>query len=469
MTQTGERDTEQPHDRSLMTDSVAPRPVMIDLFAGAGGMSLGFEAAGFDVFAAVEYDPVHAATHRYNFPQTEVLCRDIRTVSASDVLEAAKAGALRHGRTDWDGSIDVVAGGPSCQGFSVMGQRNTDDERNDLILEFVRLVEQIRPQAFCLENVPGLLQPQYQPVLSTVLERLERAGYTIIGADAPVSALEFGVPQARRRVIILGQLDRSPLPLAPTHDDAYTVGDALAGLPDLEYYPNATTQSRLRLTDDDRKRWLQTSNAYLAELSINAGRPAPYGHTRAVDDTYLSGLRSVRHSPTTTARFEATPQGAKEPVSRLYRLSATKPSLTLRAGTGRERGAFTAPRPIHPWRPRVITVREAARLHSFPDWFEFHETNWHAHRQIGNAVPPLLSRAAARSLLSSIGVLVGPSRLRQPQVQSRNLLSLSVTTAAAEMEARLADLPPPRARRSGHNPSLGVTKSDDGSLGQNSQ
>src|SRR5690606_2398585 len=115
-----------------------------DLFAGAGGMSLGFEQAGFDVVAAVEYDPVHAATHAYNFPHAEVLCRDVSALDAATVLAAARSGFERmYPNRLWPGRIDAVIGGPPCQGFSTGGKREAADDRNQLLLSFVALVEKL--------------------------------------------------------------------------------------------------------------------------------------------------------------------------------------------------------------------------------------------------------------------------------------------------------------------------------------
>jgi len=139
-------------------------------------------------------------------------------------------------------------------------------------------------------------------------------------------------------------------------------------------------------------------------------------------------MRTI-HTPLSQERFSATGHGKVEPISRFLKLNPDGLCNTLRAGTGSDRGAFTSPRPIHPHAPRCITVREAARLHSYPDWFRFHVTKWHGFRQIGNSVPPLLGRAIASQLIRAIGVT--PKAPTSPlPLGEENLLSMTVTEAA---------------------------------------
>lgn len=413
------------------------RPVAIDLFSGAGGLSLGFEAAGFDVLAAVEYDAVHAATHKYNFPYCEMVVRDVTTVTGEELRASARTGWVNHHPdTEWDEVVDVVIGGPSCQGFSTMGKQDPLDERNKLVLEFVRLVEELRPRAFCMENVPGFLDPRFADVREPALSRLEAAGYHLSGHKKPLHAEDFGVPQKRRRVLITGSLDVVvPTPVA-TSTNPFTVADALAGLPaDL-------SDAELRISGDLAPLIVRTeiSNDYLSLISAFDSRYGDFGHRRIVDTTVVSGFLPTIHSATTRIRFAETPAGKKEPISRSYRLDDSKPSLTLRAGTGRERGAFSATRPIHPSQPRVITVREAARLHSFPDWFRFHSTNWHGHRQIGNSVPPLLAQAVAACVLGALE-LIASAPTEAVQLGEASLLSLSPTSAAAHFSSDPSQIP----------------------------
>lgn len=422
------------------------RPVAIDLFSGAGGLSLGFEMAGFDIVSAVEYDPVHAATHLFNFPLTDVLCRDVSRIGKNDLLASAERGWRLHnpdGRV-WDRKVDVIIGGPSCQGFSSMGYRNADDERNLLVGEFARLVEEIRPRAFVMENVPGILSSQYSRILDTTLVRLRRAGYVIADHQVPLNASDFGVPQRRKRVVFFGLLDgvKAPELPVPTESRQTTVAEALFGLPELTGRVAADGEL-LELTDDQYQKYITARNDYLGILQCQSD--GQLSHPRHSRERVLSGYRITEHRAASIARFRDVPQGKVEPVSRAWRLSEGAPSRTLRAGTGRERGAFSASRPLHPSEPRVITIREAARLHSFPDWFRFHTTNWHGHRQIGNAVPPLLAKAVGTAVLESLGFERRTLSLNAPAPAPEALLNLSPTSAAAYLSAETEETP--RARR----------------------
>jgi DNA (cytosine-5)-methyltransferase 1 len=176
----------------------------VDLFSGAGGMSLGFEQAGFDVVAAVDSDPIHLAVHSFNFPNTEALCHDIATLQAEQVQAVVRKGWSAHGHEgEWDGTIDCLFGGPSCQGFSVMGRLTKGDERNDLVFQFARLVADLRPSTFVMENVPGLTHPRYASDLTRLLNRFTEAGYTVNrGRPMRLDAADFGVPQHRSRIFI---------------------------------------------------------------------------------------------------------------------------------------------------------------------------------------------------------------------------------------------------------------------------
>jgi len=253
------------------------RPTCIALFGGAGGLSLGFEQAGFDVLATVEYDPVHAMVHRYNFPDAEVVCRDVRRLTGRDVIDAAHKGFRRTRRgTTWTGEIGAVVGGPSCQGFSTGGLRDDDDERNGLLGEFVRLVVEVRPRAFCLENVPGLLEPRFDDVRLAAFRALRDAGYAIAGGDRWLNAADFGVPQTRKRVFVVGLLD-GPTPDLPEPAKGrtrVTVREALDGLPVVEEYPALLLGDEAALTASDIVSRASTASAYAKSLGCGSSEGA---------------------------------------------------------------------------------------------------------------------------------------------------------------------------------------------------
>ncbi|MDZ5622052.1 DNA cytosine methyltransferase [Nocardioides sp. HM23] len=384
------------------------RPIAIDLYAGAGGLSLGMEQAGFDVLAAAELDPIHALTHRFNLPQTAVLCRDLSDEPvlkvASALIEAAKASAQAH-HTDEPVELDAVVGGPPCQGFSVGGVRDAEDERNGQFLRFVDLVVALQPKVFLLENVAGLLEPRFESLRKEALRRLTvDGGYEVTGFDEAVSAVDFGVPQRRRRVLVMGsRIGDAPSLMADETAAKVTVGDALAGLPSLRSYFALLSTDQVPLKVDDLARLRGARSTYARILAAQEIAADDFSWPRVYNDAVLTNSLRTVHKSKSVQRFRNTPQGGVEKISRLYRLDPETQARTLRAGTGSDRGSHTSPRPIHPENARVITVREAARLHGYPDWFRFHGTNWHGHRQVGNSVPPPLAAAAGRALVEALG------------------------------------------------------------------
>lgn len=437
------------------------RPVAIDLFAGAGGLSLGLEQAGFDVLASVEYDPVHCAVHEFNFPRTEVLCADASSLEPGHLREAAERGARRHGLLDWDGEIDAIVGGPPCQGFSTIGKRLIDDTRNRLVFDFFRLVSALRPRYFVMENVPGMAAGGHSAILGRFIQEFEAVGYAT--ASKVLSTADFGVPQLRRRLIVIGsradqsvaqhpQPSSNPVPKTP---DARvprmreglpvgpTVWQAIGDIPDLDRYAALRSSDRTLLSDAAMERIESKASQYA--LRLRGADPADRAHPRRWDPALLTSSARTIHTAVSIQRFANTAPGDTEPISRFYRLHPKGLCNTLRAGTGSERGAFTSPRPIHPKRPRVISVREAARLHSMPDWFQLHATKWHGFRQIGNAVAPLLGRAVGESLTEALGVRPQKPRLKQPLGDAR-LLNLTMSEAAARYGVEPDQIPAPRTR-----------------------
>ncbi len=377
------------------------RPIGIDLFAGAGGMSLGFEQAGFDVVAAVEIDPVHAAIHKFNFPDCEVIARSITSLTGDEIRSLA-------GIDDRD--IDVVFGGAPCQGFSMIGQRALDDPRNSLVLDFVRIVDQLKAKTFVFENVKGLTVGKHRKFLVELIEAFEARGYRVRREWKVLNAADHGVPQDRKRFILLGAREGTPLPdypLQATHaagttncgsPNGPTCQDALGDLPDAERFDALLTSDEVSVDS------FGEPSAYAKELRCISNNAWHFGHPRIWDPTLLTSSLRTDHTEISRRRFAATEPGKIEPISRFFKLKPNGVSNTLRAGTDASRGAFTSPRPIHYAFARCVTVREMARLHGFPDWFRLHETKWHGARQIGNSVPPPLARAIAGKVIEALGV-----------------------------------------------------------------
>lgn len=349
------------------------KPIAIDFFCGAGGLSLGFHRAGFKVVGAFDIDPIHVATYKKNFPKTRAVVADVAALSGKEARSLLNLGA--------DDPVDMVYGGPPCQGFSLIGKRQSNDPRNQLLPEFGRLIVELFPRYFLIENVAGLMMGTARGVLATTLRLLRSAGYRWVTPIRILDAYDYAIPQRRRRVIILGYRKGEPVPAYPSVSRTkFNVRDAIQDL-----YHLGRCKSLFR------------TDRFIGKL----GKPNPYSKKLRHSNTKnvsLTGCQLCAHEPEIRKRFKSIVPGNSEPISRFVRLTLTKPAPTLRAGTARDKGGFTAPRPIHPTQARCITVREAARLHSFPDWFEFHGTQWHGFRQVGNSVPPMMAYRLAQSI-----------------------------------------------------------------------
>lgn len=378
------------------------RPIAIDLFSGAGGMSLGFEQAGFDVAAAVEIDPIHCAVHEFNFPDTAVISRSVVGLTAAEIRLRAKIGKQ---------PIDCVFGGPPCQGFSMIGHRVLDDPRNQLVLEFVRLVSELGAKSFVFENVKGITVGSQKVVLDEIVEAFDKAGYDVRLPWEVLDAASFGVPQHRQRLILMGvkkgeSLPNYPLPITNSADGRKPIAglpigpnckDAIGDLPDADSF------AALISTDEVKTSKYGSPSDYAREMRCLSNDAWHYGYVRNWNPGILTSSARTEHTAISKRRFSETETGSVEPISRLFKLPPKGLSNTLRAGTDGSRGAFTSPRPIHYVHDRCVTVREMARLHGFPDWFRLHATKWHGARQIGNAVPPPLARAVATSMMNALG------------------------------------------------------------------
>lgn len=405
------------------------RPISIDLFAGAGGMSLGFEQAGFDVVAAVEIDPIHAATHEYNFQQTVVIPKSIQGLSGSEIRELAGIG---------NDEVDVVFGGAPCQGFSMIGQRALDDPRNELVNEFLRIVMELNAKYFVFENVKGLTVGKQKKFLDEIVSASDDMGYNVRLPYRVLNALFYSVPQDRQRLFLYGARKELALPEYPeavskridqkdmdnSVDFVPSCSQAIGDVPDAETFEELWSDDSVRVGS-----WTPKS-VFAQRMRCLTNDAWDYGHIRNWDPNVLTASARTDHTDISRRRFGETPGGKVEPISRLYKLSADGVSNTLRAGTDGSRGAFTSPRPIHYHYRRCVTVREMARLHGFPDWFRFHWTKWHGARQIGNAVPPPLARHVAMSVMRALQAT--PSRsARKFSLGDEKLVRMDVSQAAA--------------------------------------
>jgi DNA (cytosine-5)-methyltransferase 1 len=306
-----------------------------------------------------------------------------------------------------------------------------------LIEHYLRLVSELRPKCFVVENVPGMASGKHRGLLDRLLSGFTECGYRT--RVCTLNAAEFGVPQNRRRLFILGsrrdisaievpkpttrprtrntRSSNDDLPLCPS------VGDAIGDLPEVEEF------DELLVSDELRSVAYSPWSEYAMRLRGDAVDADDFSRLRLREDKTLTGCARTGHKDDCRKRFATTQQGKEEPISRLHRLAWDGISVTLRSGTNKDHGAFSAPRPIHPLRSRAITTREAARLHSFPDWFQFHRTKWHGFRQIGNSVPPLLARAVGASVMKVLGE--EPRKGDRIEVRSAaELLSCDMTGAA---------------------------------------
>ena len=373
------------------------RPIVVDLFSGVGGLSLGFEQAGLPVSLAVDVESLNVMAYRSNFPYPTVVCDDLSTTTGRQLLLHAGLNI---------GEIDVVIGGPPCQGFSMIGSRRIDDPRNRLIFDFLRLCSELQTQYFVMENVPGLKMGKMGGIFSQWLIDAETRGYKVVQPLWELNALNFGVPQNRTRCFAIGYRRGLPVPGHPADNAscgsgcqlrmAPTVGDAIDDLPDPRSFARLLRSDRVRAE-------LGEPSAYARYLRGEHKDPCDHSEARPHDSHELTSSKRTVHTAKSRRRFHRTEPGSTEPVSRFPKLDPHSVSPTLRAGTKFRSSGYTAARPIHHDQPRCITVREAARLQSFPDWFEFDATIWHGFRQVGNAVPPNLARAVAHSIVRSLG------------------------------------------------------------------
>lgn len=365
----------------------------IDLFAGAGGITEGFRKAGYVCACANDVDEEARHTFTYNHPNAPFLLKDVRDVMPEELLERAGCKASE---------IDVITGGPPCQGFSLAGLRLSDDPRNELFREFIRIAKDIQPKVIFFENVHGIMSMQGGKVLKAILSEFGEIGYKC--RYALVNAADFGVPQARPRFVLVGVrgFDKCITFPQPTHGK---VRDGQIGLFDSYLLPYVTVEdafSNLPVVDqgEGEEEWSLVPGWKHEFQKDRIGQRSPgmiYNH------------RATKHSKAIQDRYAMIPQGCNNSVlppeirtkkQNAYKLDMRQPSRTVTCNFRTDL--------IHPVMNRGLTVREAARLQSFDDDYRFfgnltRKAKWLTQDdQVGNAVPPLLAQAFAEHIKNHI-------------------------------------------------------------------
>ena len=340
---------------------------VLDLFCGAGGLSCGFERAGYNILVGIDNDAKALDTFRINHKGSQTICGYITEVTYEKDIQP-----LLNGK-----SIDVIIGGPPCQGFSLSGPRNFDDPRNKLYLSYIRLVEEIRPRAFVIENVPGLVGLFKGEVKDNIIKRLSELGYQV--EYRIMCASDYGVPQNRKRVVFVGTKNGEKVFSYPEKtDEVVTCEMALADLP-------ALTDT---LGEEIQDYATPPTNAY--QEIMRKGSEKVHNHVAA---THSDRVQHIISLVPDGGNYKDLPEEFKE--SRNFhvawtRFASNKPAPTIDTG---HRHHF------HYKYNRVPTVRECARLQSFPDDFKFLGNKTQQFRQVGNAVPPLMAQRIAEKMI----------------------------------------------------------------------
>ncbi|WP_425399107.1 DNA cytosine methyltransferase [Aeoliella sp.] len=349
----------------------------IDLFAGAGGMSLGAQLAGIDVQFAVENDPWACATYRQNHSSTTLFSGDIRKLNRRQ---------LRPWLADGDGI--VLFGGPPCQGFSWsnLRTRSEKNKNNWLFLEFVRIARLLAPEWIVFENVQGFTNTKGGLFVEAVESEFEQMGYTT--HSAKLNAMRYGVPQDRTRFFIVANRDGVAFHFPKPSSSVVSVDDAIRDLPSLE--------------NGQMECWQRYGRK----------KPSPYGRAMRGKRKGCCNNLVTRNAEFVIERYSYVPQGGNWediPENQMdnyadrtrchtgiyHRLKSSKPSIVI--------GNFRKNMLIHPTEHRGLSVREAARLQSFPDKYEFKGSIGFQQQQVGNAVPPLLAKAVFATIAKMVG------------------------------------------------------------------
>lgn len=374
-------------------------PNVIDLFAGAGGLSLGAARAGFNISAAVEVDTHAMDSHRANFPHAVHIQRDIMTLNGQELLRLA--GIHQE-------ELTGIIGGPPCQGFSSIGHGNVNDLRNRLFVKFFELIEDLQPTFFLAENVPGIMNSKYDDIRNEAFGHV--TNYNILDPIC-VKANEYGAPTTRMRYFFVGYLlngriepitSKDIIRMQVCNNERTNVRKALEGLPGDIRYRKKNSSGLKKLTQNYSNANAQHEQSDFFYQRVTGMIPYNVGNQEYIN-TYqirhiVNGFYPTKHATDVRARYARLAFGQQDRVSKSTRLDPEGYCPTLRAGTGPEKGSYQAVRPIHYNYARVITPREAARLQGFPDWYKLPNTIWHGFRQIGNSVSPIV----AEQVLSAI-------------------------------------------------------------------
>lgn len=341
---------------------------IIDLFCGCGGLSFGFEMAGFEVALAIDMWSDAVKTFNHNHKNQVAYCKDIHDLTKEFLDEFNK-----------DGEIVGVIGGPPCQGFSTVGRRDINDPRNHLYTEYCRIVDTIRPDFFVIENVKGLMTLSGGAFRDDIHTRFEALGYTV--RDKIVNAADYGVPQNRQRVFFVG-LKGKEFHFPKASSNHLTCSDALSDMPDINAENGmASFMHYTKEAINDYQKYLREGSNGLKNNQITVHSEQTVNIISMIQDG--GKIRDLPPEYWNIRKYNKA----------FERMSAHKPSNTVDTG---HRNYF------HYCENRIPTARENARLQSFPDKFEFLGTKGSQYKQIGNAVPPLLAKAIANAIKKQI-------------------------------------------------------------------
>lgn len=352
---------------------------VIDLFCGCGGFSKGFEEAGFNVRFGIDLWNDATTTFAHNFPNAVVLNKDILNIKGSDILDLC-------GMETSD--VDVIIGGPPCQGFSVSGKRLIDDERNKLYKAFVEIVSELKPKIFVMENVPGLVRLFKGQVGEEVMNDFSAIGYRV--KNKILSADNYGVPQQRKRVFFVGIRDDFfkkdveyiyPIPItgADTNKPVITSKEAIS---DLDFVPDDI------VLGEDIAYELPAQSEY--QKKMRDGSSSILNHSITV---HKERTKEIIAMVPDGGNYKSLPEelwSTRKVHIAWTRMDSKRPCFTIDTGHNHH---------FHYRANRVPTVRESARIQSFPDTFEFIGIKTSQLKQVGNAVPPLLAKSIAESLI----------------------------------------------------------------------